>query len=171
MCNKKVFPWLGFCAWETVRYIHPATFILHVDMQDVWFSQGFEGFLLNRVCVHTGHRSTRWQTHRALVECWFSIGFTRYSVQIRVCPTVGGSSRTVSRAGPLQVFYLISQRFWWFLVNRVRIRWVVFSCQAGNTRSYTFSEGFGRLVFFWQIYCTTTCKGKLFSCYMTYCIA
>ena len=62
-------------------------------MQDVWFSQGFEGFLLNRVCVHTGHRSTRWQTHRALVECWFSIGFTRYSVQIRVCPTVGGSSR------------------------------------------------------------------------------
>ena len=110
MCNENVFSTgilcVGDCEVHTSCYIHPAC--RHAGCM---VSHGFEGFLLNRVCVHTGHRSTRWQTHRALVECWFSIGFTRYSVQIRVCPTVGGSSRTVSRAGPLQVFYLISQLF------------------------------------------------------------
>ena len=50
---------------------------LHADMQDPWFSQGFQRFLLHYVRVHAGHRSTRGQTRRALGGCWFSIGFTR----------------------------------------------------------------------------------------------
>ena len=90
---------------------------LHVDMQDVWFSQGFEGFLLNRVCVHTGHRSTRWQTHRALVECWFPIGFTRYSVQIRVCAPLGGGQQQDrfpcgATSGILLDFPMVFGDFW-----------------------------------------------------------
>ena len=78
------------------------------------FYQGFEGFSLNRVLCVMWHRSTEGQTRRALRGCWFSIGFTRYSLQIGLRPTGGCSSRAISAVTPLYVICLFPQ---WFLVN------------------------------------------------------
>ena len=80
--------------------------------------------MLNRVRVHTGHRSARGQTHRTLGECWFSIGFTRDSLQNRLCPTGG---------------------------DRSRIRLLLFSGQAGNGDLLHFTrffEGFQSIISF-----------------------
>ena len=86
--------------------------------------------MLNRVLCVMWHRSTQGQTRRALRGCWFSIGFTRYSLHIGPRPTGGCSSRAIAAVTPLYVFCLFSNGFRRFPVNRVRIRCLVFPCQA-----------------------------------------
>ena len=111
------------------------------------------------------HRSTQGQTRRALRGCWFSIGFTRYSLQIGPRTTGGCSSRAISAVTPLYVFCLFPQFFCRFPVNRVRVRWVFFLAKQKMHVFHCFRRFWG-MYFFWQGYCTMTLKGKLFSCYM-----
>ena len=86
---------------------------------NVVISFGFIRYSVSPVNPQFGPCRTRGHACCAQWTACFPIGFTRFSLQIHVCPAGWSSGPGDREASPHYGFHSFPQRFWWFLDHRV----------------------------------------------------